>query len=327
MCDAFKRTPTTIKAYRRKFRSGQQPPPPKRQPQFTSLTFYQQQSILNHIEHQPFITFAEIKRALNLDCQIATIRSFLLASGFRSFFTREDLLISEHNLNRRITFAEKMSMLSQSLINRIVFADEKTLYNTYSGRVRVIRRRGHQNSRRFVFRRNPQSSCKINLFGFITSGGCGDLFVFNGRTDSELFVNYLETEVLPSMVRHASPNFILAIDNATIHYSNLSLEYLLRANVNLLCWPAQTPIFNIIENLWSILQRRTNELFIRNGRPRNVQQLADDAFTAWRSIQPEIVRNLYRSFLPRLETFLTELNQPTRTPGTNRPRENQPNSL
>ena len=275
----------------------------KRVRRFTSLTPFQQKEILHFVRLNPFTNLNKIRTVLKLNVSPLTIRKFLKLHKFGCFSAAEQLLISPTNERLRRQFCSIMSNLDDSTIQTFVFCDEKTLQNHHNGPVRVYRQRGRPNGRQFIFRRHSQCSLKVNLFGFITSSGIGDLFVFDNKTRAEHFVNYLEV-ILPAIARrYGSREFVLILDNATIHNANITFEYLHRAGVKLLIWPPQSPDFNVIKNVWSCFQRRFNHLVFDEGAPVRLDTLIVTAFRAWYSIEERIIKRLYRSFLRRVRAF------------------------
>lgn len=141
----------------------------------------------------------------------------------------------------------------------------------------------------------------------MTANGVGDLFIFDDKTNSAKYVNYLNNNILPSIIQAVGPRFVYQHDNCGFAVSNLSLEYYARINLSTLIWPANSPDLNIIKNVWSLLQRRVNRLIFNNGLPSNKQQLAEYAFAAWYTISDNIIRNLYKSMPSRIEKVLKDL--------------------
>lgn len=63
--------------------------------------------------------------------------------------------------------------------------------------------------------------------------------------------------------------FIFQHDNCGFAASNCSLEYYYRIGLKVLVWPPNSPDLNIVENLWSLLQRKINRKILKEGLPKN----------------------------------------------------------
>ena len=313
---AFKTSVTTISRFKRKLLSNKiihkRPQVPRKA---SSLTTYQQSRILQEVRRNEFITSTELKIILNLTCNSSTIRRFLNSNDFSSFRADERLLIHPRNVLLQLRFIELLRYAQQTDYDSLLFCDEKTLTNTVIGPVRVWRRRRPRNyrktnriiSNRFRIRRNPLTCVKVNLFGFVTRQGVGEIFVLPDKVDSIKFISIFEHNILPSIIARASPRFVLVLDNAKYHTSNLTLEYFHRINLKVLIFPPQFPQLNIIENIWHILQVRVNKLTFREGIVNSKDQLAKRAFKAWNSIENPILANLYNSIPKRLLDMTSEL--------------------
>ena len=65
-------------------------------------------------------------------------------------------------------------------------------------------------------------------------------------------------------------------------------------------WPGNSPDLNPIENLWSILQDKLNEM-----KPStNLKQLAENLKSSWRDINPSILDNLVAGMPAHIETCM-----------------------
>ena len=73
--------------------------------------------------------------------------------------------------------------------------------------------------------------------------------VFTENMDSEQYIKMLS--IANSEIWKLHPNeFILLWDNDSKHRSDISLNYYIENNVQLLEWPAYSPDLNPIENIW-----------------------------------------------------------------------------
>ena len=211
-----------------------QPPVATPKPVRSSLTDFERQQIARYAEQNIFATSFEIKVNCHLRVCLNTIRNYLADIHLQSFVAREQVAVNAAQRRLRDQFAVLVQHFDQAAWDTIIFSDEKTLQSYYKGKIRIIRQRGQGRDRRFQFRKNKQSRHKINLYGFITANGVGELFVLPDRTKSHHFINAQHYHILPSMIQHAGPNFVLQQDGASIHVSKLSLTYWQFARVPLL---------------------------------------------------------------------------------------------
>ncbi|GBM78652.1 Transposable element Tc3 transposase [Araneus ventricosus] len=86
-------------------------------------------------------------------------------------------------------------------------------------------------------------------------------------------------------------------DNAPIHNSNATKNYLNSKNVTVLEWPPMSPALNPIENVWGIMSRKVYE----NGRQfYSVNALKTAIESAWYNLEPEILQILITSMEKRI---------------------------
>ena len=64
-------------------------------------------------------------------------------------------------------------------------------------------------------------------------------------------------------------------------------------------WPAQSPDFNPIENIWSFMKYK-----IRKLNPKTVQHLQDAIFDIWAEITDDFIHNLINSMKSRCEAAI-----------------------
>lgn len=64
-------------------------------------------------------------------------------------------------------------------------------------------------------------------------------------------------------------------------------------NINVMCWPAQSPDLNPIENIWTDVKKG-----VQAAKPSNIRELWDAVQNTWRSIPVERCQRLVES-MPR----------------------------
>ena len=89
------------------------------------------------------------------------------------------------------------------------------------------------------------------------------------------------------------PDLIFLHDNALVHKSHSTMEFLQANNVSVLEWPPQSPDLNSIKNLLHYISRDICKL-----KMKSVDHLFDLVLQSWNSILISIIHNLIDS-MPR----------------------------
>lgn len=279
----------------------------------SSLTELEQSDIINLVKSQPIIynNPKRIKYDLQLKCDRRTIANYLDKNNLKLFNLKEEIYLSKQNLQLKYQFCNLVKDLTAEQWFPVVFSDEKILQSYHNSKLRCFRtklKNGERLNRRYTFFKEKQMRCKINLYGFITSKGVGELFLFKTRATGEDYKFNLQNHILPAINRiFGEEEFVLQQDNATTHNCGVVYNFLKDTNVNLLIWPPKSPSFNIIENCWSIMQRRVNQLIYHYGQPKNDHTLFRYAQVAWKSIKPSTIEKLYNSVPKRINDYLEEI--------------------
>ena len=92
---------------------------------------------------------------------------------------------------------------------------------------------------------------KYTFWGAISLKGPAKLCIFDGIKDSPLYVNILETTLLPFLARKFATSHRFMADNDPKHTSKLAQQFLNEKQVNWWRTPAD---LNPIENLWHELK-------------------------------------------------------------------------
>ena len=118
----------------------------------------------------------------------------------------------------------------------------------------------------------------------------------------EQYENILKENLKQSALKMGlGRRFIFQHDNDPKHTSLLVKNYLSKAKVNVLEWPAQNPDLNPIENLWCELKRR-----VHARKPSNLKELETYAKEEWANIPQETCLNLVQKYKNRLEAVIKQ---------------------
>ena len=104
-----------------------------------------------------------------------------------------------------------------------------------------------------------QHPTSIMLWGCISFQGVGSLHCIRGCLNSEDYQQILGDAMLSDARRLFREDFILEQDNATVHTSHSTRQWLQANEATVLYWPAKSSYVNPIENLWHVLKVQANE--------------------------------------------------------------------
>jgi transposase len=99
------------------------------------------------------------------------------------------------------------------------------------------------------------------------------------------------------MVQKYGPEVVIQEDNAPWYKAKLVRNYLLKQNVKVLCWPAQSPDLSPIENLWKQIKLAINK---RKHKVKNIEMMERALEEIWPTIDLESLLTLNKSMPKRL---------------------------
>jgi transposase len=133
----------------------------------------------------------------------------------------------------------------------------------------------------------------VMVWGAFCKSGKSELKFLVGRQDSEAYISTLQTHLQPFI---QSGSQIFQQDNAPIHTSSRTIEWISSQNITITEWPALSPDLNPIENLWGIMSQRVYAC----GRQYNsIVELKKAILTAWNEIPSFILEKLIESMRRR----------------------------
>ncbi|GBM06396.1 Transposable element Tc3 transposase [Araneus ventricosus] len=131
---------------------------------------------------------------------------------------------------------------------------------------------------------------------FSFSGQVGLAFL-DGRQNSPKYIETLEDHLMPFAENIGGRNWQYQQDDAPIHYSNATKNYLNSKNVAVLEWPPMSPDLNPIKNVWRNMSRKVYE----NGRQFYSMNALNTAIeSVWYNQEPEILQTLIMTMEKRV---------------------------
>ena len=137
---------------------------------------------------------------------------------------------------------------------------------------------------------------KLMIWGFIALNIRKYLQKVCGTINSMKYLQILQESLLPEMFSGEN----LQQDDAPAHNSILSKTLFSENGLEVLGnWPPNSPDFNIIENVWSLLKKR---VFQRH--PKNIEELWAFCQEEFNRIPLEYIQNFYSSIPDRLNKIV-----------------------
>uniref|UniRef100_A0A915MVI3 Tc1-like transposase DDE domain-containing protein n=1 Tax=Meloidogyne javanica TaxID=6303 RepID=A0A915MVI3_MELJA len=117
------------------------------------------------------------------------------------------------------------------------------------------------------------------------------------RMNSEEYQEVLEACLIPFLEEHDEIPHIFQHDNASIHASASTKQWLADRDINILSWPACSPDLNVLENAWGMLARR---VYANNRQFQTVAHLKMAVIEAWNELDMNYINRLVESVPDRL---------------------------
>ena len=243
----------------------------------------------------------------------STIGQFLLTNQLRTIKLLKRPLVSERNRERRVEFAHAGLDNLDQLMHETIWSDETTVRR--HPRHQELFWRCHSSVERESLPFNEQiqqGGFSVMFWGCFSAYGLGPLVALEGNQNQHTYRDLLRDYLLPE-IKAARDEFgvdmIFMQDNAPCHKTKKVMDYLHRNQVRVLDWPPQSPNMNPIENLWHIVKSRRQKKF---GFPRTKDELIEQVFEIWESVDQELLDTLSESIESRLREVIRLNGRPTK---------------
>ncbi len=214
----------------------------------------------------PTYSLAVLARNINpsLEKSISrkTISRRLAEKKLFSYVAPRKPLLKPTDRIRRMNFCRQMLRMTQAELNSIVFSDEANFEVHNRKNTVLVRRFSHEKyDDRFVTPHVQGGGGSVGIWGCIGFKGIGSVKINDGRMNQYVYRDILDECLIPTIHNFFgdSSSFYFQHDNAPCHTAHSIRTYLEQSNIRVLEWPARSPDLNIIENLWSVIDRKLTE--------------------------------------------------------------------
>ncbi|RVE41277.1 hypothetical protein evm_014068 [Chilo suppressalis] len=256
--------------------------------------------MVNVYQEAPFTKTSTF--ALEYDCNVKTIRNALHKAGVHHRRPAKKIILTTAQKEARVRFARDYRDFDFS---NAIFSDEKCFKSSQHGCQNLWRINHTRYEPRNVRPNNESGRIVINMWGWMSADGPGELAHIDGRDTGQTYRELLEEVMLPSVRTvypvDEVPSFAFFLDNCSIHRARVVQNWLgQQSEVRSIPWPSRSPDLNPIEHLWALMVQRWD---CRNERTKN--DLTAHCNEVWDSIRgSDLCQKLVDSMRSRCDAVI-----------------------
>jgi transposase len=234
----------------------------------------------------------KVKEKLKLVHSVRTIQRVIKSVSWLKYKKRGAApALTKRHREARVKWAERMGLKDDDAWCQVAFSDEKKWNLDGPDGMRYewvdTRRPKELNVRRHT------GGGGVMIWGAFRADTKSELKFVDGKQDSVKYVSTLRTHLQPFI---DAENHIFQQDNAAIHKSRYTMNWLQAQGIDVMDWPALSPDLNPIENLWGIMTQQVYE----GGKQYNTKdELKKAVLAAWAAIPPKTLTDLTLSMRKR----------------------------
>jgi len=233
------------------------------------------------------------------------IHSFCNLNGLIIIKLLKRPLVSDKNRIKRLEFAMKHLEDPEDLIDRTLWSDETSVRKAPNGKNVYYRVHNSVKKEDLPFNCQIQGGgFSVMFWGVFSIWGFGPLVALEGTQNQHTYVELLKEYLVPE-INFARDKLKIELqfmqDNAPCHKTKKVDNFFSTHSIEVLDWPAQSPDLNPIENIWNIIKFRRKKKF---GFPRTKEELIDQIFEIWNSLEEDLCHSCIGSMENRLNEVL-----------------------
>lgn len=250
------------------------------------LTPRMERLIIKQIDNKPQCSLrmlaADLKERNIVQVGHETVRRVLLKHKYSSRSARKKPLLSQINVEKRLSFALTHISHPIEYWDDVVFCDEtKIMLYYHDGPQRVWRKPLTALQNKNIIPTVKFGKLSVMVWGCICSKGVGEIRIIEDNMTKETYLDILRSNLKRSVQKFGlvdpnNPNklnYKLYQDNDPKHKSYICRTWLLYNCSKVLDTPAQSPDINPIENLWAYLKKKSGKTVpYKQKHPNTVHQ-------------------------------------------------------
>ncbi|GFW16847.1 transposable element Tc1 transposase [Trichonephila clavipes] len=225
------------------------------------INFKRTNRVIHQVKIDPKISAPKIaastSNALGRSVSAETVRRVLRKAGYNGRVARKKPLIGKRNRVKRLKFAKEHILKPRQFWNEVIFSDESK-FNIFGsdGRRMVSRKPNTSHHPKHTIPTVKHGGGSVMVWGCMATSGLGKLVFIDGIIHKMAYLNILQNNLKESADNLGlGSNFIFQQDNDPKHTAFVVEEWLLYHCRNQLNILPQSPDLNVIDHLWSHLER------------------------------------------------------------------------
>lgn len=222
-------------------------------------------AMVEYIKANPFST--TVRASALQDVPYRTALRRIHENNLGNYVAAHQIKLTERHKQERMNHCRFMlDVFHEDNFEKIIFTDEKTFRSDEAHSVHVYRPKGQRYLPQFVCEDSRSGYVTAGYWGWISCAGPGEIVETGRNFNADVYLEILEEVAFPSIERQfgSIENIFFMQDNSAVHTARRVREFLAEKHIPMVNHPALSPDLNLIENIWSMMERDRPQLIQRN---------------------------------------------------------------